>query len=204
MINVRNLTPNDNLEKAAELLYQVDPYICPDFFGDAERAKQYGKILFTNDGGLFDFRRILVAEDSGNPGVLLGILLYADNTLTVWKYIEMKSKVESLGIGLPQYFERVNKNYMELVVSEAMTLPDGVSEVEFCATDLEARGKGVMQTLFMYFLSLQQYHEQHLTVLADNPAAIHVYEKMGFEVVSTQTGYPDSSVKTHSMIRKAI
>ena len=55
--------------------------------------------------------------------------------------------------------------------------------------------------MFEKFLALP-YQEQHLTVLADNPPAIHLYEKNGFEIVSSQTGYPDESVKTHNMVRK--
>ena len=200
MVNVRYLTPNDNLEKAADLIFQVDPYICPDFFGDAERARKFGKILFTDDGGLFDFNHTFVAEEDGE---LLGILIYADNKITSWDCAAMKSKVESLDIEMPERFDEANKNYMEVVVNAAKELDDGVLEVEWCATDLNARGKGVAQAIFKAFLDLP-CQEQHLTVLADNPPAIHVYEKMGFRIVSTQTGYPDESVKTHNMIRRPI
>ncbi len=202
MISIRNLTPNDNLEKAADLIWQVDPYVFPDFFGDRERAQKFGKILFKDDGGLFDFNHILVAEDDEEPGKLLGILVYVDNKVASWDCDAMRKAVESLGIEIPEKFDQASRDFMELSVNEAKKLEDGVSEVEFCATDMEARGKGVAQTLFKTFLDLPQYHEQHLTVLADNPPAIHVYEKMGFKIVSTQTGYPDDSVVTHNMVRK--
>ena len=204
MINVRHLTPTDSLEKAADLVYQVDPYICPDFFGDAERAQKFGQILFTNDGGLFDFAHTLVAEDSDRPGELLGILIYADNQITSWNCAEIKAKVEGLGIAMPEHFDRANKDYMELVVTEAQKLENCVAEVEWCATDLNARGQGVAQAMFKTFLNLPNYHEQHLTVLADNPPAIHVYEKMGFRIVKATTGYPNDEVETYNMIRKPI
>ena len=199
MINVRHLNPTDNLEQAADLVWQVDPYICPDFFGDKERAKKYGKILFKDDGGLFDFKHTLIAEESDHPGKLLGILIYTDNKVASWDCGAMKRAVESLNIEIPEHFDRANKDYMELVVN-ARDYLDQAKE----PTDEEARGKGVAQALFKTFLSLPQYHEQHLTVLADNPPAIHVYEKMGFRIVSTQTGYPDESVGTHNMIRRPI
>lgn len=202
MINVRNLTPNDNLGKAADLIWQVDPFICPDFFGDRERAEKFGKILFKNDGGMFDYKYVLVAEDTEEPGKLLGILVFLDNKVASWDYAAMKADVESLGIEMPENFDRCNEQYMKVIVDEAQKLPDGVAEVEWCATDMDARGKGIAQAMFKTFLALPQFHEQHLVVLADNPPAIHVYEKMGFKIVSTQTGYPDNSVETHSMIRK--
>ena len=203
MINVRNLCKTDDLGKAAELIFQVDPYICPDFFGDAEHAKRYGKILFTEDGGLFDFSRVLVAEDSKAPGALLGILVYADNTITSWNCDEMKKKVESLGIAIPANFDRANKDYMELVVEEAKKLENGVAEVELCSTDAAHRGRGIAKAFFDKFLSIPHYHEQHLTVLADNLPAIRLYKKKGFSIVSFQSGYPDDSVKTFNMVRKS-
>ena len=198
-IKVRLLDPEkDDLNRAANLVYQVDPYICPDFFGDAKRAKKMGPVLFGEEGGLFDPNHTIVAEEDGK---LLGVLIYADNTIKPWDTDGFKKKVETIGIEMPENFDRANKNYMEAVVNDAMTLPDGVAEVEWCATDTEARGKGVASKMFEKFLSLP-YKEQHLTVLADNPPAIHLYEKNGFKIVSTQTGYPDESVGTHNMIRK--
>lgn len=203
MINVRNLRPNDDLEKAADLIWQVDPYICPDFFGDRERAKKFGKVLFKDDGGLFDFGHTLVAEDTEEPGKLIGILIWGDNKTTPWDCEVVKREVERLGIEMPEQFDRANKDYMEMLVNETRELPDGVNEVQWCATDEAARGKGVGTKMFEAYLALPGYNEQRLVVLADNPPAIGLYKKMGFEIVSSQTGYPDELVKTHNMVRKA-
>ncbi len=199
-VKVRLLDPEkDDLSRAANLVYQVDPYICPDFFGDAKRAEEIGPILFGEEGGLFDPNHTIIAEEDGK---LLGILIYADNTIKPWDTNGIKAKVEALGIETPEHFDRANKSYMEVVVEDARTLPDGVAEVEWCATDSSARGKGIASKMFEKFLSLP-YKEQHLTVLSDNPSAIHLYEKNGFKIVSTQTGYPDESVGTHNMVRKS-
>ena len=198
-IKVRTLDPEkDDLSRAANLIFQVDPYICPDFFGDAERAEKVGSVIFGEEGSLFDPNHTLVAEEDGK---LVGILVYADNTIKPWDTNGVKKKIEATGIEMPEHFDRANKNYMEAVVEDARNLPDGVAEVEWCATDSSARGKGVASRMFEKFLSLP-YEEQHLTVLADNPPAINLYKKNGFEIVSTQTGYPDESVGTHNMVRK--
>lgn len=198
-IKVRTLDPEkDDLNCAANLIFQVDPYICPDFFGDTERAEKMGPVIFGEKGGLFDPSHTLVAEEDGK---LLGILVYADNKIKPWDTEGIKKKIEATGVEMPENFDRANKNYMEAAVEDARSLPDGVVEVEWCATDSSARGKGVASKMFEEFLNLP-YKEQHLTVLADNPPAINLYKKNGFEIVSTQTGYPDESVGTHNMIRK--
>jgi ribosomal protein S18 acetylase RimI-like enzyme len=198
-IKVRTLDPKkDDLSQAGDLIYQVDPYICPDFFGDAERAKKIAPIIFGEEGSLFDPSHTIVAEGDGK---LLGIMVYADNTIKPWNTEGIKKKVEALDIEKPEFFDRANKNYMEAVVEEVRNLPDGVAEIEWCATDSSARGKGIASKMFEKFLSLP-YQEQRLVVLADNPPAINLYKKKGFEIVSTQTGYPDESVETHSMVRE--
>ncbi len=199
-VKVRILDPEkDDLRRAGNLIFQVDPYICPDFFGDAERAEEMSSVMFGEEGGLFDPNHTIVAEENGE---LLGILIYADNTIKPWDTDVMKSKFQALGVTLPEHFDRANNNYMKAVVDDAMTLPDGVAEVEWCATDSSARGKGIASKLFEKFLSLP-YEEQHLTVLADNPPAINLYKKNGFEIVSAQTGYPDERVNTYNMVRSS-
>ena len=198
-ITIRNLSPSDNLSRAGDLLYQVDPYICPDFFGDIDRAHSIGPLLFKNDGSLFDFSHTLVAEKDGE---LLGILVYATNKITPWDCEAVKNSILSAGIPLPENFDRANVNYMKVVSDEAAQLPDGVAEVEWCSVEAGQRNLGIAQKLFDAFLKLPGISEAHLTVLADNPAAIHVYEKKGFKIVSSQTGYPDNSVKTYNMVRK--
>lgn len=70
--------PEDDFARAGELVFQVDPYICPDFFGDKERARKIGMILFDDDGGLFDRKHTIIAEMSGE---LAGILIFADNKI---------------------------------------------------------------------------------------------------------------------------
>ena len=189
----------DDLSRAANLLFQVDPYICPDFFGDEERAERMSGILFGEEGGLFDPQHILVAEQDGK---IVGVLVFADNQVKPWNSTDLKTKLKEVDVELPEYFDRANERYMEPVVEGARNLPDGVVEIEFCATDREIRGKGIGTKMFSEFLGQKRYQEQHLTVLADNPAAIHLYEKMGFRIVSTQTGYPDEHVITHNMIRR--
>ncbi|MBQ6396416.1 GNAT family N-acetyltransferase [Candidatus Saccharibacteria bacterium] len=198
-INVRPLSESDDLGRVAELIYQVDPYICPDFFGDKERARKIGPVLIKNNKTLFGLKNMLVAEVGDE---LLGIIVFVDNKIEDWDCESVKSDILSTGIELPENFDRANKNYMELVTNEAKNLPDGIVEIELLATDVSARGKGIGGKLMDAVTSLPNYSEQHLTVLADNPGAIHLYEKKGFKVVSSQFGYPDESVKTFNMIRK--
>lgn len=198
-IKIRKLTEDDDLGRAGELIFQIDPYICPDFFGDAARAQKMGPVIFKTEGTLFDLNHTFVAEEDGK---LLGICIYADNKIADWDCEKVKAALLAAGITLPEHFDRANERYMKPVTDDAKTLPDGVVEIELLATDASARGKSIGGKLMDAVLALPEYHEQHLTVLADNPPALHLYEKKGFKIVSSQTGYPDDSVNTHNMVRK--
>ena len=195
---VRKLHKNDNFKRVGELLYQVDPFICPDFFGDIERARQIAPVIY-EEGGLFDTKHTFVSEKNGE---LIGILVYADNTIKAWEKTKLEAKLRRLKIEIPKNFDRANKLYMKAVTKDAMKLPDGVCEVELCSIESKARGEGHGQKIFDTFLAKTKYKEYHLTVLRANPIAIHVYEKKGFRIVEKTTGYPDESVKTYKMVRK--
>ena len=198
LINVRKLHKNDNFGRVGELLFQVDPFICPDFFGDVERAREIAPIIY-EEGGLFDTKHTFVSEKDGE---LIGILVYADNTIKPWEKTKLEAKLRRRKIRIPAFFDRANRLYMKAVTKDAMKLPDGVCEIELCSIESKVRGEGHGQKIFDVFLAKTNYKEYRLTVLRSNPIAIHVYEKKGFRIVEKTTGYPDESVKTYKMIRK--
>ncbi|MBQ6396494.1 GNAT family N-acetyltransferase [Candidatus Saccharibacteria bacterium] len=198
-IIIRNLKADDDLARAGELLFLVDPLIFPDFLGDSERAKAFGPQLFsaTPETALFSFSRTLVAEQNGE---LLGIMCYRETEVAPWDAEKITERFRSTGRPLPDNFLRANESYMKKITDAE--LPADSAEIEFLATAPEARGRGVASRLFEYMKNPDKYAELHLDVLANNENAIRLYEKQGFERVSTFPCYPDGSVNVYHMVLK--
>lgn len=60
------------------------------------------------------------------------------------------------------------------------TIKPGMACVEFIATSLDFRNKGVASALITHFFSLPQYSEYVLEVADTNVTAIKLYKKLGF------------------------
>ncbi|MBQ3464501.1 GNAT family N-acetyltransferase [Candidatus Saccharibacteria bacterium] len=194
---VRNLSPEDDLSRAGELLYMVDPFIFPDFLGDEERAKEFGPKLFNDkENGLFSYGRTLVAEDS--DGKLEGILCYRTSEVEPWDSEVVTEKFKEAGAELPENFERANENYMKKITDAE--LPPKSAELEFVATAPEARGQGVATKMFEQLRDSGEFEQLHLDVLANNEGAINLYKKWGFEITDEFPCYPDGSVQVYHMI----
>ena len=194
-VEYRHLTPDDDLSRAAELLYKVDPYIFPDFFGDEERAKMFGPALFNGEkNALFSFDRTLVAEQNGK---LMRILCYRTSEVTSWDSEAVTERFRETGAKLPENFARANENYMKKITDGK--LPEGSTEIEFIATAPEVRGKGVGSHLINQLKESGDFDTLHLDVLGDNTNAIHVYEKHGFKTTYDFPSYPDGAITVHHM-----
>jgi len=194
-VEYRHLSPEDNLSRAAELLYMVDPYIFPDFLGDEEKAKKLGPALFNSEkDGLFSFDRTLVAEQNGQ---LMGILCYRTHEVAPWDSEAVTKRFEETGVELPENFARANENYMKKITDAE--LPEGSAEIEFLATAPEARGQGIGSTLIKQLKESGEFDTLHLDVLGDNENAIRVYEKQGFKTAYDFPSYPDGTITVHHM-----
>lgn len=192
---IRHLSEKDDLGRAGELLFQVDPYIFPDFLGDEERAKKLGPALFSpENGGLFSFDRTLVAEQDGK---LVGILCYRTSEVKPWDSEAVTERFKETGVELPENFERANESYMKKITDAE--LPEGSAEIEFLATAPEARGQGIGTGLIKQLKESGQFDTLHLDVLGDNEGAIRVYERAGFSTTYDFPSYPDGAITVHHM-----
>ena len=192
---IRHLSESDDLSRAAELLYMVDPYIFPDFLGDEERAKKLGPALFDpENGGLFSLDRTLVAVQEGK---IVGILCYRTSEVRPWDSEAVTERFEATGVELPENFKRANENYMKKITDAE--LPEGAVEIEFLATAPEARGQGIGSGLIDDLKKSGRFNTLHLDVLGDNDKAISVYERAGFKNTYDFPSYPDGAITVHHM-----
>ena len=199
-IEIYNLTPQDNLEQAAEAIYLTDQYICPDLFGDEERAKVLVGALFSEDPDvMFSYSKTLVAKDKDNN--IAGILVYRDSNCQPWDADAAKARYVATGIEMPQNFDRVNNIYMPKTTGE---MAPGAAEIEFVGVRDDFLSQGIGKQLTQSLASKPEYTELHLDVLDSHPWARKSYGNLGFEPDGEKFGnYPDASEGVqHMVLRK--
>ncbi len=196
-ISVEKLSATDNLGQAGEAIYLTDQYICPDFFGDKERAKQFAEILFSDDPNvLFSYDKTLVAKDE--DGNIAGILVYRDADCKPWDADAMEAKFKTTGIEMPENFDRANRIYMPKITGEMMP---GTAELEFVGVRDDYRSQNVGKKMMQTLIDNPDYHELHLDVLDSHPWASKSYSVMGFRPEGEKFGnYPDSTEGVQHMI----
>ena len=168
----RKATPLDDLEKIAELLYYTDDYIYPYWFGSVENCRKELTPLLTKDKFFFNVNNLYIAVDGRN---VLGVVCIVDKgTDLSYDYTKLKA---------------VNERYKFTIENYIMGLIEEVKEAEFAyisnvCVDPNHRdlhiGTFLVQNLIQEYKQ-KMFKEIVLDVLADNPRAIHLYEKMGFE-----------------------
>ena len=168
----RKARESDNLEKIAELLYYTDDYIYPYWFKSLENCRKELTPLLTQDKFFYNINNIYVAV---NDNVILGIICVTDKKTDLsYDYSELI---------------KVNKRYEFTINNYLMGLIKEVSESEFAyisnvCVDPNYRdlhvGTFLLDNLIKEYKK-KKFNEIALDVLADNPRAIHLYEKMGFE-----------------------
>ncbi len=171
-LEFRKAMASDDLEKIAELLYYTDDYIYPYWFGSVENCRKELTPLLTQDKFFFNINNIYVAV---KDNTILGIVCITDkNTDLDYDYEELR---------------KVNERYAFTIDNYIKGLIEEVKNADFAyisnvCVDPNSRGLHIgtflIDSLIKEYKS-KMFNEIVLDVLADNPAAIHLYEKMGFE-----------------------
>lgn len=189
-MEIRKLRPEDNLGRAAEILFQADPYIMPDLLGDQKTAGLVGGYLFSEDNNqLFCFDRTLVAVLNGQ---IQGILCYRTNAC-LWDEQHLRNAFFENRLALPEMFDRVNREYFDKVACEQ--LPENSAECMFLAVAQEQRGRGIGSYLLAQWIKGGK-DAYYLDVLESNETAIALYKRHDFEVIHKHYAYPHVERKT--------
>ncbi len=194
---IKNLSPNDSLEQAAEAIYLTDQYICPDLFGDEERVKKFIGALFSEEPDvMFSYQKTLVAKDKDNN--IAGILVYRDSDCKPWDSAAAKERFLVTGVEMPEHFDRANNIYLPKITGEMA--PD-TAEIEFVGVRDDYRSRGIGKQLIRSLADNPEYSELHLDVLDSHPWAQKSYSDLGFKADGDKFGnYPDGSEGVQHMI----
>lgn len=173
-MEIRRAKLDDDLSAIAELLYKTDQYIYPYWFGSLENCKNELSKFLVEDKFFFNVEHLYVAIDQVK-GRIMGLICAVDKAVDLsYDY----SKLESVN---DRYSFTVN-NYIKGLINE-------VKESDFayisnvCVHE-DYRGMKIGNHLVNYVINIYTekcFKEVVLDVLAQNPGAIHLYKKLGFE-----------------------
>ena len=176
-VEFRKATLNDNAEEIAELLYRTDSYIYPYWFESLENCKSELSELIKEDKFFFNINNLYIMKDTVNNKII-GVICVVD------KHVDLSydySKLESVN-------ERYNytiKNYVKGLIDEVMS-SDFVYISNVCVHP-DYRGMHIGSIMMKKIIEIYKkkfFDEIVLDVLADNPAAINLYQKMGFRQIT--------------------
>lgn len=179
------------LAETGRLLYLTDPEIYPTAFASAENMGKVFPFLAAKENSLFSLKNVLVAKCGKEiAGVLVGC--NGDG----WENGDLADAFFQAELPLPGGAKDAEENYF---VYEA-THEKG--DYLLClVTSPSHRGKGIATSLLARYLKGK--NEVSLECLADNPAAIRLYEKAGFLIVSRYEGYSSPGTPLVPVVRMA-
>ena len=173
-LKFRKATINDNLEEIAELIYCTDDFIYPYWFGSLENCRKELSCLLKEDKFFFNVNNLYLAIDE-TLNKIAGIICIVD------KSVDFSYDYEKL--------RAYNENYKFTIDNYVMGLIKEVEETDFAyisnvCVHKDYRGKHIGNRLVEYAVEVyseKMFKEIVLDVLADNPGAIRLYQKLGFE-----------------------
>ena len=183
-IECRPCLPTDDREAIALCLYQTDPYIYPHL-GGGDKARAIALLARCVDlpKNPHYYENLTVALIEGR---IVGVICTITDGYE-YSFLE--------GLSIPEEdlpcVRHVNEGYYLPLIEENLEIP-GDTIVNVCTLD-ESRGKGVASALLGYYLEHRvRAYPIYLDVIADNDAAIRLYERYGFRLLKERNGYRPS------------
>ena len=183
---LRNDTPlgSDRLREIAELVYNTDPYIYPAMFASRDEALAMIPAMFAARDPMFSLENLYVAEDGGR---ILGLILWIKGPMA-WDTRVYDACMAVAGRAPSEHIGLVVREYFSAYRNQAR---DVISLINVCAA---IPGQGIGSALLEAFLR-DHPDPCELYVLADNAAAIRLYERAGFQVAERLTGFSVEQTK---------
>lgn len=164
-IIVRPINASDDKKTVAELIYRTDPYIYPALVGSVAKARKKLPSMMTQNC-VFDSANIRVAEFEGK---IVGAAVVLDHKPSQGIDVSLVHSESGKDV-VEKYFSNIEKYFV-----------DGEETYILClCVDPRIRGKKVGEMILKNIIQTCKNKRIKLHVLADNQAAIKLYEKHGF------------------------
>ena len=109
-IIIRKANKNDDLERISELIYNVDPYIYPYWFGNLENCKKILPKLILEDNFIFNIETIYIAINSDNNEIV-GLSSIVDKySVSEYDYEKLSSNKDNIKYTIENYIKPMIEN----------------------------------------------------------------------------------------------
>ncbi len=198
-IEYRQLTEQDIKKRgilfdAAKLIYDTDPFIYPAMFHTSKDAvKVLTEVIKSGKDTMFSVKNIFAAMDGEK---IVGIILWCKGGL-IWDEQLIKSVADSLNIDLCDTLDKVSKEYFGEY--NRVELGNIVSLINVCIAE-KYRSLGIGRSIFQEFMKKIPHEGSYeLFCLEENKAAIRLYKKAGFHIVSRQKAFTVSNDNVYAV-----
>ena len=188
---------NDDVSRIAELIYQTDPYLYRDLLGDITQGTRLLGILIENPRSIFYKDHLYVCR---KDGIIVGIASIQPHG-TEWDFDTIRMAYMEFGLEITESV-RAAGNYFKKTYSR---IGIGAFVCNICIHS-DYRGQGIGNFVLGNLIAIVGRNNIELSVLADNIAAIKLYQSHGFIIVDEvyeYGGYNQDKVLCYSMIRTA-
>lgn len=173
---LETLTHPSDYKETAELIYNTDPYIYRDLFGNVENARRVLCFSFDNPGSVF-YKRAVYIIKSKLTGDVVSTALFHTNDF-VWDTDVMLQDFAKAGVVPTESF---------FAAAEYMLKTYNFRKIGCSMCNISVKETFRHQGIAFFMLSklLEQYDKNtvELTVLKDNVNAINLYLKLGFKII---------------------
>jgi len=172
-LEIRQATPQDNLEEIAALIYKTDEYIYPYWFESLEKCQRELPPLMLEDNFFFNVNNFYIAIDKSTGQIVGATCIVDKNTKLDYDYTKLRE---------------VNERYKFTIDNYIKGLIEEVKDVEFAyisnvCVDENYRGQKIGNRMMSHVIEIyrqKKFQEMMLDLLAKNPGAIKLYQNLGF------------------------
>ena len=176
---VRRVTLEDDFSAIAELIYKTDDYIYPYWFHNSiEECKRVLPSLMKEEGFFYNYKSMYVAVDK-KTGKIVGLTcIVLPDTNLEYDYSKLRSVDDHYSFTIDNYVMELIKEVKEL----------GLPYISNVCVDEKYRGQHIGSIMLNHVLkeNLEIYKKILLDVLSNNPAAIRLYQNLGFKITSPE------------------
>lgn len=179
-IIIRKANKNDDLERISELIYNVDPYIYPYWFGNLENCKKVLPKLILEDNFIFNIETTYIAINSDNNEIV-GLSSIVDKySILEYDYEKLSTNNDNIKYTIENYIKPMIEN---IKTKNIATITNMCVKKEYRNMHI---GYKLLKNVIDEYINNSDNDVEYIEfdVLAHNPGAIKLYRNLGFVQIS--------------------